>query len=410
MFRKSEDKSFGITVDNVFNKSIKAIALAIVLAFSIQIPAFAKYTYSNKMFDGKNFYHTYNLYVNNKEIKTPLMTSKETNMVNVVYVPLQVIVNAMGDKFLLSGKTATVTKKDRTKIVMQANSCKLTINGKPEQFMYKVEAWDDYSYYYPIIKNGIFYVPLDGHFSRIFGYELHEERVDGPKTANSISETYTVYIGKAPDRFYVKSIYPFIYQYQIPTKPSENFAKLNILPKDDFSKVNATSTTKDPLKDYLHFRETMPHFVAYIPKSYPGYSTDPYNVAEQNYANDLATGKFKYDYLSFAYDAYGLYSIEMSNIRVTPTKKGVSVAFLAFDYMVWGEGDGKESTEYYNFNSAAAINSILRYFMPKEGGVLFSKLQNDQFHFDEPVKYLKDKCTVTIRNTTGPAVIDIAWN
>jgi hypothetical protein len=78
--------------------------------------------------------------------------------------------------------------------------------------------------------------------------------------------------------------------------------------------------------------------------------------------------------------------------------------------MEWGVGEGNEAADTYNFNSAAAMNSILRYFMPNEGAVLFNRLQNDRFHLDEPVKYLKDKCTVTFRQTTGPSVIDIAWN
>jgi hypothetical protein len=391
-------------------KIVKFFALALVIAMTVQVPAFAKYTYSNKMHDGKSFYHTYYLYVNSKEIKTPTMTYKTTYLRDIAYVPLKAIITAMGDNCTISGNKATVTEKNNTKIVMQANSNKLTINGKTEQFMYRDDDWDGYSYYSPLIKNGIYYVPIDAHFSRIFGYELHKERTEGPSTSKSVSETYNIYIGKAPARFYVKSVYPFIYQYQIPTKPSATANKLKILPKADFSKVNKSTTTKDPLKDYLHFRETLPYFKDYVPSSYPGYSTEPASVVEKRYGEDLASGKFKYDNLSFAYDAYGIYNLEMSNVRVGLSKKGVLMSLNSYDYISWGEYEGSLITDVYDFNTAAAVNSILRYYMPNEGGVLFSRLYNEQFHWNEPVKYTKDKCTVTFRNTTGPFVIDIEWN
>ncbi|KAE9633753.1 stalk domain-containing protein [Defluviitalea raffinosedens] len=373
-----------------------------------QTTVFASYTYSNEMFDGRKYYHTYYLYVNNTEITTPVMTRKN----HIPYIPLKAVVTAMGDSCTMSNNQIIVTKKDKTKIVMKPNSIYLTVNGKIEQFLYKQDDWNEYANYYPIIKNNTFYVPFTYTFSRIFGYEVHQERKNGPSTSNSISEIISIYIGKAPERFYTPSAYPYVYQYELPTQSPWGDSKISLLPVKDFSQFNTRHTTKNPIKDFLHFYDTMPNFICSPPREYPGFSTVPYKQRWANFADELRNGTYKVDYTLYGYDAYGIYDVAQSNIYINQSADQVTIGLNGFAYKTWGQrlGDDKVLTEIYDFNSAAAIHSILSYYMPNEGEKLFDKLRNDEFYWEQPVKYAKDQCTVTIRHTTGPTVIHIQWD
>ncbi|HWT74811.1 MAG TPA: stalk domain-containing protein, partial [Mobilitalea sp.] len=286
----------------MFKKISKVLVLTLILSLVTSQTAYAKLTYSNKMFDGKTYYHDYYLYVNSKEIKSPSMINKDyTN-----YIPLKAVVEAMGDKCTISGKTATVTQKNKNKLIFTANNSKYKINGKTAQFANQSADLVNYTNYYPIIKNNVFYIPY-GNLTKLFGYDIHESYTQGKPTSKSLTDTTKYYIGKAPSYYYKKSEFPYIYQYEIDAKPNNPGDKLKILPKENFTAFNKTSTTKDPVKDLLHFSDTMPDFVVDVPSKFPGYNTDTSDAVKKKYIDALRNGTYQPDHTDFGYDAIGFY-------------------------------------------------------------------------------------------------------